>query len=148
MPLKLSNLSPAKDSKKKTRRRGRGNSSGRGNYSGRGINGQRSRSGGKAGLAYLGRKHLIKQFPKLSGFTSHQKKPAVVNLQDLAKQFRKGSVVDPAKMIAKGLIKKSDKRVKILGKGKLNKELTVRAHVFSASAEEAIKKAGGQAVEI
>ena len=49
---------------------------------------------------------------------------------------------------AKGIMKKRDTLLKILGKGDLNKALTVHAHRFSASARENIEKAGGTVVEI
>jgi large subunit ribosomal protein L15 len=47
--------------------------------------------------------------------------------------------------VAKGFIGKNETgSVKVLGKGKLSKALTVKAHRFSASAKEAIEKAGGK----
>jgi large subunit ribosomal protein L15 len=38
--------------------------------------------------------------------------------------------------------------VKVLGKGALNRKLTVKAHKFSASARQMIEAAGGAAEEI
>ena len=44
---------------------------------------------------------------------------------------------------AKGLAKRKDVPVKVLGRGELSKALTVHAHGFSRSAREAIEAAGG-----
>jgi large subunit ribosomal protein L15 len=46
-------------------------------------------------------------------------------------------------MKEKGLVKKEYDGVKILGNGKLTKKLTVKAHVFSKTAQAAIESAGG-----
>lgn len=46
------------------------------------------------------------------------------------------------------VIKRFRDGLKILGRGKLRRKLTVRAHRFSAHAKEAIEKAGGSAVLI
>ena len=42
-----------------------------------------------------------------------------------------------------GLVKKELSGIKILGEGKLEKKLSVKAHKFSKAAEEAITAAGG-----
>ena len=146
MPLTLSNLKPKKGSKKGKKRVGRGGK--RGTYSGRGQKGQRARSGGKKGLKLKGFKSLMHNIPKLRGFKSRKKKMAVINLEDLEKKFNQGETIDLQKLKEIGLIKKSEKRVKILAKGKLTKKLTVKAHAFSKSAEEEIKKAGGEVIKI
>ncbi len=41
------------------------------------------------------------------------------------------------------VISKQMKNIKVLGKGELTKKLTVKANKFSASAKDAIEKAGG-----
>lgn len=54
--------------------------------------------------------------------------------------------ITPEELVAAGLVKKSSTApVKILANGELSQKLTVRAHAFSASAKEAIEKAGGVA---
>ena len=50
-------------------------------------------------------------------------------------------------LIENGLAKKKD-LVKILGGGELKAKLKVSAHKFSASAKEAIEKAGGEAITL
>ncbi|MBU0597952.1 50S ribosomal protein L15 [Patescibacteria group bacterium] len=141
MNLSLSNLTTAKEKTRK--RRGRGDGSGRGTYSTRGMKGQRSRSGGKSGLKRRGLKQYLQQIPKSRGFKSIHLSNMVVNISDLEKNFETGEVINLSKMHKAGLIKINQKRVKVLGSGKIKKKLTVQAHSFSKSAMEAIKKAGG-----
>ena len=69
---------------------------------------------------------------------------AIVNL-DALNAYKDGDVVNATSLREKNLIKKDLDGVKILGKGKLTKKLTVEANAFSASAKEAIVKAGGEA---
>ena len=57
-----------------------------------------------------------------------------------------GSILDKPKLKALGLIKKEDKPVKLLGKGILSKKLNIEVDMTSASAAEAVKKAGGEVV--
>jgi large subunit ribosomal protein L15 len=45
-------------------------------------------------------------------------------------------------------MKKRESLLKILGKGGVEKALTVKAHRFSATARDKIEKAGGTVVEI
>jgi large subunit ribosomal protein L15 len=142
--ITLSNLKNFPKSKKRPKRVGRGNSSGHGTYSGRGQKGQRARSGGKKGLKLKGIKPIIKRLPKLGGFKSIQPKMAIVNLENLEKNFSDGDLITPEKLLEKNLIKSLKTGVKILGRGKLSKKLIVQAHAFSKSAENAIKKAGGE----
>lgn len=141
MSLTLSNIHPAKGAAKKRKTIGRGGK--RGSYSGKGMKGQRARSG-VSGLKALGMKQMMLSTPKLRGFRSLNDKIPVVNLSDL-NACEDGSLVDIRKMIQKGLIDKSEKRVKVLGDGKLTKKLTVVANGYSASAKAAIEAAGGKA---
>ena len=50
----------------------------------------------------------------------------------------------PETLRAKGLVHKHG-LVKVLGRGEINRPLTVRVHAFSAAAAEAIRAAGGTA---
>ena len=67
-----------------------------------------------------------------------------LNISDLNK-FDNGTVVTPALLKEKGIIKKQLKGIKVLGNGKLEKKLTIQAHKFSASALEKIKESGSKA---
>ena len=66
-----------------------------------------------------------------------------VNLATLEARFEGGDEVTPETLRAKGVAKKRDIPVKILGSGDLTKPLTVSAHGFSAGARERIEAAGG-----
>jgi len=69
----------------------------------------------------------------------------IQNLEDTA-TVETGSSLDKTKLKALGLIKKEDKAVKLLGKGKLSKKLKIEVDMASASAAEAVKRAGGEVV--
>ena len=131
------------------RRVGRGHSAGQGKTSGRGVKGQGARSGGvKAPYFEGGQLPFVRRLPFVRGFVNIHKVPyAPVNLQELERAFADGDVVTPEKMVAAGLIKSENARVKVLAHGELNKKLTVHAHAFSAPARERIQNAGG-AVEL
>lgn len=141
MTINLSNLKPAKGSKKKAKEIGRGGK--RGTYSGKGMKGQKSRSG-VSGLKALGLKQMMQSTPKLRGFKSHYAKLPTVDLAGL-NAFEDGAIVDYKKMIQKGILDKRYNQVKVLGRGELAKKLTVIADGFSASAKKAIEDKGGKA---
>ncbi len=144
--LTLSNLTIKKGSKKKVQRIGRGNASRRGNYSGRGIKGQKSRSGGKSGLKKLGMRNIILQLPKLRGFNRNSKKPSIINISDIEKNFKTGDSVTPRKLLKKELVKSITNGVKVLANGNITKKFTISANSFSKKAVEAIEKSGGLVV--
>jgi len=149
----LHNLEPDPGSKHGKKRVGRGEGSGLGKTSGRGHKGSKQRSGGQISPRYEGgQMPLHMRLPKLRGplaktampigpFRTHM---TPVNLSRLA-GFGKGEVVSPDSLLEKGIIKKADERVKILGNGELTQPLTVKAHGFSASALTKIQAAGGTA---
>jgi len=146
MEIRLDNLK--NPNKKKKQRKGRGDSSGRGTYSGRGQKGQKSRSGGKRGLRWMGIRQTLKRIPKRRGFKSIYAKMSTVNIGDLNNYFEEGQTVTQKKLLKKGLINYSKSGLKVLGQGELNKKLIVKAKAFSKSAKEAIVKAGGEAKEV
>jgi large subunit ribosomal protein L15 len=69
---------------------------------------------------------------------------SIVNLEKL-EMFDAGAIITPDVLLKRGIIKKLMDGVKVLGDGKLTKALTVRAHKFSAKAQEQITGAGGKA---
>ncbi|MFC4404992.1 50S ribosomal protein L15 [Gracilibacillus xinjiangensis] len=141
--MKLHELKPSQ-AKKKRNRVGRGMSSGNGKTSGRGHKGQKARSGGGVRPGFEGgQMPLFQRLPK-RGFTNiNRKEYAIVNLETL-NNFDEGTEVTPELLLETGTISKVKAGVKILGNGKVEKKLTVKAHKFSASAQEAIIAAGGQ----
>ena len=143
--MKLHEMKPAKGSRKERNRVGRGMASGNGKTSGRGHDGQNSRSGGGVRLGFEGGQlPLFQRLPK-RGFTNiNRKEYAIVNLETLNNRFDEGTEVTPELLIETGIVSNEKSGIKILGNGTLEKKITVRAHKFSASAKEAIEKAGGQ----
>ena len=141
--MKLNELKPAEGSRSKRLRKGRGLSSGHGFTSGRGTKGQKAH--GKTRLGFEGgQMPLYRQIPK-RGFTNiNRKEYAIVNLTALNK-FDDGAEVTPEVLVENGIVKNLKSGVKVLGSGKLEKKLTVKANKFSASAKSAIEAAGGQA---
>ena len=148
MTIGLHNLKTDKGSRVKKRRLGRGNSSGSGTYSGRGQKGQRSRAGGAGGLKRRGLRRMIQNKPKIGGFQTHRPELAIVDLDQLEKQFENGSLVTPKQLKAAGFVPARAAGVKVLGRGKLTKKLNVSAQAFSGSAKTSIEHVGGTATLI
>ena len=144
--MKLHELRPNETAFKTRKRVGRGPGSGLGKTSGRGQKGQNARSGGGVRPGFEGGQlPLFRRLPK-RGFSNAKFKTeyAVINLSDLNK-FEDGAIVTPEILKEMGILKNQLDGVKVLGNGKLEKKLTVKAHKFSASALAAIEKSGGKA---
>ncbi len=147
--MKLHELQPAPGAHRENVRAGRGISAGRGKTGGRGQKGQNSRSGGGPRPYFEGGQlPLVRRLPHLGGFTNLWRvEYAPVNVEGL-NGFPAGAEVTPEVMAAAGLIKSLDLPVKVLGDGRLDRALTVKAHKFSATAREKILAAGGAAEEL
>jgi large subunit ribosomal protein L15 len=141
----LHNLKPARGAVSERKRVGRGPGSGLGKTAGRGEKGQKSRSGYARKPGFEGgQMPLHRRIPKRGfGNSRFRREFACVNVQRL-EIFENGTIVTPEVLLKRGMIKKLLDGVKILGKGKLTKALTVRAHRFSAKAQEAITGKGGK----
>jgi len=140
--MQLHELKPKHKSKGK-KRIGRGGK--KGTYSGKGNKGQSSRAGRK--MAPIIRE-LIKRYPKLRGYRRFVLKDysVAVNLETLENNFKTGDIINPENLIKSGIvrmIKGKAPEIKILGSGKLTKQLTIENCKVSKSAKEAIEKAGG-----
>ncbi len=140
----MSNLRPARGSKKHPKRVGRGNASGKGTTAGRGTKGQKARTGGRGGLKVLGLRRLVMQTPKLRGFKAPKDDVVLVDLETLNLSCRNGEIVSRRSLIAKKLVPASAAKVKILGGGELKKKLIVIGCKLSGSAKEQILAAGGE----
>ena len=143
--MKLHELKPSEGSRKTRNRVGRGIGSGNGKTAGKGHKGQNARSGGGVRPGFEGgQMPLFQRLPK-RGFTNINRKDyAIVNVDKL-NGFAEGTEVTPELLLETGVISKLNAGVKILGNGKLEKKLTVKANKFSASAKEAVEAAGGTA---
>ena len=144
--MKLHELRPNDKAFKERKRVGRGPGSGLGKTSGKGHKGQNARSGGGVRPGFEGGQlPLFRRLPK-RGFSNAKFKTeyAVINLSDLNK-FEDGAIVTPEILKEMGILKNQLDGVKVLGNGKLEKKLTVKAHRFSKTAQEEIEKMGGKA---
>jgi large subunit ribosomal protein L15 len=142
--MNLSQLKPPAGQNRARRRVGRGMGSGHGKTAGRGTKGQLSISGFSRRRGFEGgQMPLHRRLPK-RGFTNpFRKEYAVVNVGRLDQL--EGDVFDAQRLLELGVIKKLKDGLKILGGGELTRAITVRAHLFSKSAEEKIRAAGGVA---
>ena len=143
--MKLYELKPAIGSTTEAKRKGRGAGTGNGKTAGRGHKGQNARSGGGVRPGFEGgQMPLYRRLPK-RGFTNIFAKEYVqINVADLNK-FDEGTEVTPDLLKEAGVISKIRDGVVVLGRGELEKKLTVKASRFSKSAQEKIEKSGGKA---
>lgn len=143
--MKLHELSPAPGSTKSVFRKGRGAGSGNGKTAGKGHKGQKARSGGSIRPGFEGgQMPLQRRIPK-RGFNNIFAKEYVSINVDVLNRFEDGAVVDAQAIADAGIIKNTRDGIKILGRGELERKLTVIASAFSASAKEKIEAAGGKA---
>jgi large subunit ribosomal protein L15 len=148
MAKNLSNLRAPKKANTGKKRVGRGMGSGMGKTSARGHKGQRSRSGSHMMRGFEGgQMPLHRRLPK-RGFTNiFRTEYSVVNLSRIAELQAEGhSELTLESFANKGLLKKRNGLVKVLGDGELTAAVTVHAHKFSKSAQEKIEGAGGKAI--
>ena len=123
---------------------GRGPGSGHGSTAGRGDKGQNARAGGGVRVGFEGGQMPLFRRVARRGFSNYpfRKAYATVKLEKL-NAFADGEVVDRSSLLARGLVRASDRLVKILAGGELKKKLTVRVDKVSAGAQAAIQAAGG-----
>ena len=147
MAKNLSNLRAPKKANRNRKRVGRGMGSGHGKTSTRGHKGQGSRSGSSLMRGFEGgQMPLHRRLPK-RGFTNiFRTEYTVLNLDRLAELGETELTLE--KFTAKGLLKRRNELLKILGNGEIGAAITVHAHKFSKTAREKIEKAGGKAVLI
>lgn len=147
--MRLDELRAPKGARRPRKRVGRGNAS-KGTYSGRGMKGQKSRSGGGVRPSFEGGQlPLMKRLPTQRGFTNiFRVEYATVNVDELAARFDGNAEVTPQALREARLVRRSGTPIKVLGRGEIDRALTVSAHSFSSEAKRKIEAAGGAAVEI
>jgi large subunit ribosomal protein L15 len=144
--MDLSNLKAPIPNRKSTKRVGRGQGSGRGEQSGRGHNGQKSRSGHKQRAWFEGgQMPLQRRLPKF-GFTNFNRtENRGINVHTISEFIEAGKLdakISIDDLVNIGLAHKDD-RIKLLGRGELDKKIDIEVHAASKSAEEKVDKAGG-----
>ena len=144
----LSNLHPAKNSRHKVKRIGRGQGSGHGGTATKGHKGAKARSGHKFKIWFEGgQMPLTRRVPK-HGFKSRNRDVVqVVNVGQIEELFTRKRLtetnVTPAALFAVGAIAKKSEPVKILADGKITTKIQITAHAVSKSAQAKIEAAGG-----
>ncbi len=141
--MRLHELAPAPGSRFERKRVGRGIGSGHGKTSGRGHKGQKARSGGGVRRGFEGgQMPLIRRIPKRGFNNIFAEEVSIVNVRDLTR-FSPGTVVTPELLVKEGLAKRG-RVIKLLGKGELDRPLTVQVHRVSKGAAEKVAAAGGK----
>jgi large subunit ribosomal protein L15 len=145
--MNLSEVRPPKGQVKKQQRVGQGMGSRRGKYSGRGAKGAKSVSGYSLMRGFEGgQMPLHRRLPKRGFNNIFRTEYAIVNVARLDELD--GDSFDFDTLKAKGVLKKLQGGLKILGTGEITRPVTVTAHIFSASAKQKIEAAGGKAVVV
>lgn len=140
----LNRLKAPSGARKKRKRVGRGEGSGHGKTSGRGHKGHKARTGGNTKKGFEGgQMPLQRRLPKRGFVNEFKIRSNIVNVGRLS-VFEKGEVVDKEVLMARGLIKDTRGKLKILGDGEIIIPLTVRADGFSTAAREKIEAVGGK----
>jgi large subunit ribosomal protein L15 len=147
----LSNLRAPKKANENKKRVGRGMGSGMGKTSTRGHKGQGSRSGSSLMRGFEGgQMPLHRRLPK-RGFTNiFRVEYQVLGLDRVAEIVAAENVTEFTldKIVALGLLRRKNGLIKVLNNGELTTAVTIYAHKFSKTAQEAIEKAGGKAILI
>ncbi|HTU83848.1 MAG TPA: 50S ribosomal protein L15 [Candidatus Acidoferrales bacterium] len=156
--VKLGALKPAKGSRPKRQRIGRGHGSGMVKTGGEGGKGQTVRSGGGKGPSFEGgQTPWSRRLPHKRGYSQKARdighfraRLTVVNLHQLA-EWDSGVEITPESLRDKGVVKDTRDGVKILGTSRGGKTLPsglrFRDVLFSASAREALTAVGAVIAE-
>ena len=142
--MNLTDLQPIAGSRQSNNfRRGRGHASGNGKTAGKGHKGQKARSGAPRLGFEGGQMPLFRRIPK-RGFTDPNSKVITgINVSVLENRYNAGDEVTLESLLEKGIVRKLNDGVKILGNGELTKKLSVKVNAFSQSAKEKIEACGG-----
>ncbi len=138
----LEKLKRPKGRKKKGKIIGRGQGTGKGGTSGAGHKGAKARSGFKRKGGFEGgQMPLQRRVPKVGFVNIFRTEYQVVNVSELGRAG--GKEVSIEALLASGLVRSTNKPVKILGNGEISEAYEVTANAFSKSAVEKIEAAGG-----
>lgn len=142
--MELTDLKPNRGARRKLRRVGRGRASGHGKTSTRGHNGQGQRSGEAKRFGFEGgQTPLFRRLPKIHNFDQVVNRDWVELNVGALSALPANSEVTPDFLVEKGLLKRHNDSLRILGNGDLKVALKVSAHHVSAGAKAKIEAAGG-----
>ena len=141
--MQLNTLKPARGSKRKHLRVGRGASAGQGKTAGRGVKGQRARKGGYHKVGFEGgQMPLQRRLPKV-GFRSKIKATrAEVRLSELAKVD--AAVIDLEALKKAGVVPVFAEQAKLILSGEVKKAVTLKGVSATKGARAAVEAAGGK----
>lgn len=144
--MKIHDLYPFASEQKGRKRRGRGPSSGLGCTAGKGHKGQRARAGsGPAPGFEGGQMPLVRRLPKRGFHNLFRVEYTVLNLERILQMFPDAQEITIQDLAGMASTKRP---VKILGRGEIDRKVTITAHAFSKQAVAKIESAGGRAVAL
>lgn len=147
--MELTDLKPNRGARRKLRRVGRGRASGHGKTSTRGHNGQGQRSGEAKRFGFEGgQTPLFRRLPKIHNFDQVINRDWVELNVGALNSLAANSEVTPDFLVEKGLLKRHNDSLRLLGNGDLKVALKVTAHHISAGAKAKIEAAGGTATMV
>lgn len=147
--MKLNELQPQEGAVKKRMRVGRGIGSGKGKTCGKGVKGQKSRTGVAINGFEGGQMPLYRRLPKM-GFTNiFAKDYATISLDCLQQAIDAGTIdakelIHCKMLMEAGVASKAKDGVRLLGGGELTSKVSLKIAGATASAREAVEKAGGK----
>jgi large subunit ribosomal protein L15 len=149
--MRLNEIRNNPGARKRKAKLGRGSSSGLGKTSGRGVKGAKARTGTKVYGFEGGQMPLHMRLPKRGFNNIFAKDFAEVNLGRIQKAIDEKRLdasgkIDLEVLKKAGLIAKSRDGVRLLAKGEIKVKLDIEVAGASASAVEAVNKAGGSVV--
>ena len=148
--MNLNNIQPASGATHNSKRIGRGQGSGKGGTATKGHKGQKARAGYSQKIGFEGgQMPLQRRLPKFGFNNISRKEYRGINLDTIQTLVDAKNLTEVTKevLVQNGLSSKND-LVKILGRGELKSAVSISAHKFTKSAEEAISKAGGKAITL
>jgi large subunit ribosomal protein L15 len=149
--MKLNELFNLPGSKKSRKRVGRGIGSGKGKTSGRGVKGQKARAGVAIKGFEGGQMPIIARLPKRGFNCPSSHSFTVVNFETIErllseKKIKSGALINKELLVEVGVLKSVTKKVKLLAKGSISEKFEFSLDAYSATAKEAVEKAGGKIV--
>ncbi len=141
--ITLDMLTPNKGAVRSKKRVGRGPGSGHGKTACRGQKGQKSRSGASIPPGFQGgQMPIYRQLPKRGFKNRFRRSFGVINVSVL-NEIEGVTEIDLDLLKNRGLIRKREQFLKILGDGEISRAIKVRAHAVSITARQKIEQAGG-----
>lgn len=146
--MKLNQIANNPGAHKRKAKLGRGSSSGLGKTSGRGVKGAKARTGNQVHGFEGGQMPLHMRMPKRGFRNIFANDFSVVNLNRIQKaiddkRLKAGEKITEEVLRKVGLAHKSKDGVRLLGKGAITAKIDIEVAGASASAKEAVEKAGG-----